>query len=282
MTRSLIKLKAYISLSRISKPTGIFLLWIPCLWGICAYESHPLLILKKALLFLLGAVSLRTCGCIINDIFDRKFDKHVERTKNRPLANGSLTVREALIFLFICLIPGFYVFITLSQLAKLISLIGLILAIFYPLCKRFTYFPQVVLGLTFNIGIWVAGIDYASHSALFLLYCAGIFWTLAYDTIYAFQDIEDDAIIGVKSTALFFKNHPKSVITTFYTIMFIFLLCYNVFFEKSNLSIPVPNFLLTLGVYSYVLWLIYNWNPKSSSSCHKFFKRNIGVGLGVM
>lgn len=276
------KIKAYISLSRINKPTGIFLLWIPCLWGICAYESHPFMILKKGLFFFIGSISLRTCGCIINDIFDRKFDKHVERTKNRPLANGSLTILEAMIFLFLSLLPGLYIFINLSFLAKIISLLGLMLSILYPLFKRFTYFPQLFLGLTFNIGIWVAGIDHAPLTALLTLYCAGIFWTLAYDTIYAFQDVIDDAIIGVKSTALLFEKNPKVIITFFYSAMFAILLIYNIFFEKRISPIPLPNYLLILSIYSYVLWLIYNWQPDNVLSCHKFFKRNIAIGLSLL
>lgn len=276
------KLKTYISLSRIDNPVGIFFLWIPCLWGICTYESHPLLILKKSLFFLVGAASLRTCGCIINDIFDRKFDKHVTRTKDRPLANKSLTVLEALVLLFICILPGLWVFVELSFPAKAISILGLLLAIFYPLCKRITHFPQLVLGLTFNIGIWVVGIGHAPFSALFVLYCAGIFWTLAYDTIYAFQDVEDDAVIGIKSTAIFFKDNPKFIITIFYSAMFALLVFYNLFFEKINVSFPIPNFLIPLGVYGYVLWLIHKWQPSSAASCHKFFKKNVAVGLGVL
>jgi 4-hydroxybenzoate polyprenyltransferase len=277
------RLKAYIPLSRFDKPTGIFFLWIPCLWGICAYESHPILIVKKSLFFLIGSISLRTCGCIINDICDRKFDKHVKRTKDRPLANKSLTVVEAVVFLFICILPGLWVFFQLSFPAKAISFLGLVLAIFYPLFKRITHFPQLVLGLTFNIGIWVTGIGHAPFLALFILYCAGIFWTLAYDTIYAFQDVEDDAVIGIKSTAIFFKDNPKLIITIFYSVMFAFLIFYNLFFGKAKSFFPIiPSFLIPLGVYGYVLWLIHKWQPNNADSCQKFFKKNIAIGLGVL
>lgn len=275
-------IQQYIALSRITKPTGFLLLWIPCLWAIPFNPINAQYFIEKSFFFLIGAISLRTCGCIINDIFDRNIDKQVERTKNRPIASGKITVPQAFVFLAICFIPGFLVFLSLNTTAKIISLLAAILAIIYPLTKRWTYFPQFFLGITFNMGIFIAGINSIPLKNIFLLYVASIFWTLAYDTIYAFQDIKDDIKTNIKSTAVFFKDHPKSIIILFYCLMFLFITLHNIYFEKNNMMPFYFNHAATISIFLYTLYLIYLWNPNDPKSCESFFKKNIVIGLGVV
>ncbi|CAO5681961.1 MAG: 4-hydroxybenzoate octaprenyltransferase [Holosporales bacterium] len=268
------EVNAYIELSRIKKPTGFLLLWIPCLFGLSLSSITWREFIFKSLLFLIGAIFLRTVGCIVNDICDRNFDRFVERTKNRPLACGALTVKQALIFLFICLVPSFFIFLTLPKDNQYIALISLVIAFIYPLFKRFTHFPQFVLGIAFNSGIFIVGYGAASLEQLILIYIGSIFWTLAYDTIYAFQDEKDDAIIGVKSTAVYFKNHPKKIIVLFYTLCLLFFINamrFSIYFDYSLTAY--------LTVFIFILQQINRWNPKDPKSCLNFFKMNVLIGF---
>jgi 4-hydroxybenzoate polyprenyltransferase len=271
------KRSAYINLSRIQRPTGIILLCIPCLWALALQTKDIYTFLYQSIIYLLGATSLRTVGCIINDIADKDFDAQVKRTKKRPLAVGSLSIKEATIFAFICLIPGIYVFANLSFPNKVISLLGLVGAFIYPLCKRFTNWPQLMLGFLFNIGIWVVGYGSLSIITLVILYATGIFWTLAYDTIYAFQDLEDDLIAGVKSTAVRFKATPKCVITLFYTGM---ILSLTMLGYTQNISLFYYISLLLLSIYIGVY--LYYWNHQNTKQCLQFFKDNKIIGMSIL
>lgn len=270
------KRSAYINLSRIRRPTGIMLLWIPCLWGLSFHHSDTYTFALQAFLYLLGATSLRTVGCIINDIADKGFDAQVDRTKNRPLATGTLSTKEAFVFAIICLMPGLYVFSTLPTANKIISLLGFLGAFFYPLCKRFTNWPQLMLGLIFNIGIWVVGYGNTPVINLVILHAAGILWTLAYDTIYAFQDLEDDLIAGVKSTAVRFKETPKVAITLFYSGM-ILALCGLGYINSTDLPYYTSLLLLSL----YIGRHLYLWNPNNTAQCLQFFKDNKLIGISI-
>lgn len=168
---------------------------------------------------------MRTSGCIINDIWDRKIDALVERTKDRPLASGALKVWQALILLIFFLLIGLIVFLELNYTARLISLYALGLAILYPLTKRFFFLPQLFLGITFNLGAligWATIVGDVGMPAIFL-YIAGIFWTLGYDTIYGHQDIKDDKNIGIKSTSITFGKNSALMITSCYLLTYIFL-----------------------------------------------------------
>ncbi|HCU06288.1 MAG TPA: 4-hydroxybenzoate octaprenyltransferase [Holosporales bacterium] len=271
------KRSAYINLSRILRPTGIILLWIPCLWGLALQTNDIYSFLYKSLVYLLGATSLRTVGCIINDIADKDFDAQVTRTKQRPLAAGTLSIKEAIIFAFICLIPGLYVFTNLPPANKMIGLLGLTGAFIYPLCKRFTNWPQLMLGLLFNIGIWIIGYGSIPVMNLIALYTAGICWTLAYDTIYAFQDLEDDLIAGVKSTAVRFKNAPKLAITLFYTGMMLALAALG---YMNNASLLYYVSLVLLSVYLTIY--LYFWNHNNTKQCLQFFKDNQMIGMSIL
>ncbi len=197
------RLVPYTLLGRFDRPIGAWLLYLPGLWAICLAARGFWPGLRLALLFLLGAFAMRAAGCVVNDLWDRKMDALVTRTAGRPLASGVLRPAQALVFMALLLAVGLVVLLQLNGAARLLGVASLALVALYPLAKRVTWWPQIVLGLTFG---WGAPMGYAAaHGRLawpaLPLYGAAILWTLGYDTIYAHQDREDDALIGVKSTA---------------------------------------------------------------------------------
>jgi 4-hydroxybenzoate polyprenyltransferase len=211
-------------LMRFHSSTGYLLAFFPAFFGLMlGYKDRGDLVYVP--IFLIGAILARGAGCIINDIVDRDFDRQVERTKNRPLANGDVTTKEAqLILAGIGLICASLLFF-LPKIAIILSLVAAILTAIYPLMKRFTHFPQIVLGITFNLGALIAyaTVQNALSIQAVMLYIACGFWTLAYDTLYAFADIDDDKKIGIKSTAIFFEDKNISlVIGIFYMLFFTF------------------------------------------------------------
>ena len=217
----------FIELTRIKKPIGFMLLFWPCLWGLTLgydFSQNIETFLKYLVLFFLGAILMRSAGCIVNDIVDKDFDKVVQRTKKRPIAAGNVSVKLAILYAIILCSLAFLVLIQFNFFTIILALLSMPLAFTYPLMKRFTYWPQLFLGITFNYGLllgWSSTNTEISIIPLFF-YIGAIFWTLGYDTIYGFQDIKDDEIIGVKSTSIKFKNNPKFFISFCYLI---FSLC---------------------------------------------------------
>ena len=216
--------RPYLRLARIDRPIGTWLLLIPCWWG-TAFAASSLSAFRWSdlmlyILFAVGAMVMRGAGCCWNDIMDRDFDAKVARTTQRPIANGDLTVRQALLFMALLMLIGLAVLIPMGQAAAMVAIASLVLVVIYPLMKRVTYWPQFFLGLAFNWGILVAWAAVTGGLGLpaALLYAAGIAWTLGYDTIYAHQDKEDDALIGVKSTALKFGANTKPWLWGFYAV----------------------------------------------------------------
>ena len=214
-----VRLRDYALLARLDRPIGTWLLLIPCWWGQALAPGG--FDFWLAVMFTIGAFAMRGAGCTVNDLADRDFDRQVERTRNRPLASGRLRTRQALAFLAFQLMIGALVLTQLPWIAVIVSLCSVPLIVVYPYMKRITYWPQLFLGITFNWGILVgytatAGVPQAEA---ILLYIAGLFWTLGYDTIYAHQDKEDDALIGVKSTALLFGRSTKIWVGAFYSLM---------------------------------------------------------------
>ena len=209
----------YLRLMRFHKPVGIWLLWAPTAWALwIANQGHPPL--KLVVLFALGVMLMRAAGCVMNDIADSAIDKQVARTKTRPLASGELTFLQALVLLCFLLLAAFVVVLCLPFSCFLWSLASLSLSLFYPLCKRFFHCPQLILGLSFSMGIPMA---YSASQVSFdetalLLFIINIFWILAYDTLYAIADRADDARIGVKSAALLFGSYDKLFIALFQLI----------------------------------------------------------------
>lgn len=263
-------MKNFIQITRITKPVGVYLLFLPCCWGL-ALAGAPFYLY---FLFLIGAILMRSAGCIINDYFDRDFDGRVERTKNRPLATGAVTLKQALIYLAILLFPSLLILLSLPKRCWIIGLISCVLVCGYPLMKRITFFPQLFLGVTFNMGVlmgWFCVHDYFSMDVV-LLYLAGILWTFGYDTIYGFQDIEDDIKIGVKSTSIFVKEIPKLFLSLTYSGM---LLCIFIVFQKTSL-----NYVIFTLIFSILLRQVFT-NINSPDDCLKKMKSNFWVGVGV-
>ena len=214
--------RPFARLARLDRPIGTWLLLFPCWWSIAFASPQPLSRESLVLfaLFGIGALAMRGAGCTFNDICDRDFDAQVARTRDRPLPSGQVTVRGALVFLAILLAAGLCILLALNPFAIAVGLASLVLVFTYPLSKRVTYWPQFVLGLAFNWGALLgwAAVRGEIGLAPVLLYAAGIFWTLGYDTIYAHQDRRDDPAAGIKSTARRLGLGSKPWLFAFYLI----------------------------------------------------------------
>ena len=275
-------IKLFIELTRLNRPIGYMLLFWPCLWGLTIaynFDSELGKFYFYSLLFLLGSMLMRSAGCIVNDIVDKNFDKKVERTKNRPIASGKVSVKSAIIYSFVLCGLAFLVLINFNKFTILMALLSMPLAFTYPLMKRFTYWPQLFLGITFNYGLVLAWISINNSIDLIpiIFYFGAIFWTLGYDTIYGYQDIKDDEIIGVKSTSIKFKNNPKKFIS----------LCYIFFF----LSLILVGFLMNFKISFYIsliitffhlgFYQIKNLDVSNPNMCLIKFKSNNLLGFIV-
>ena len=220
---------------------------------------------------------MRSAGCIVNDILDRKFDKKVFRTKNRPLASGKISVKMALLYSTFLCFTAFLVLINFNLFTIMIALASMPLAFTYPLMKRFTYWPQLFLGITFNYGLVLAWISIKNEISLIpiIFYFGAIFWTLGYDTIYGYQDIKDDEIIGVKSTSIKFKNNPKKFV----------LICYLTFIASLILIGLLMKFslfyflFLIFSFFQLIFFQTYKLNVNDPINCLSKFKSNNFVGL---
>ena len=214
------KFKLFIELGRYNKLYGAFLLMWPCYWGSLINHPFDLIVIKNLILFLLGSIVMRGAGCTINDLIDAPLDLKVKRTRNRPLASGVLSKKQAVYFLIIQLFFGLLIVINFDFYTILISLFIIPFVFFYPFVKKISNYPQLFLGIVFNWGAIIS--YYALHQSITMgllsLYFAGVFLTLGYDTIYAFQDIEDDTKHDIGSIAKKIRNYPKPVLTFFYMI----------------------------------------------------------------
>ena len=275
------KIKILIRLTRLDKPIGFLLLFWPCIWGLTLaynFNNEIKIYIFYTILFLLGSIFMRSAGCIFNDIVDKDFDKKVERTKNRPLAAGKISVLEAFIYVFFLCMTSLIILLQFNLLTIILGMGSMVLAFAYPFMKRITYWPQLFLGLTFNWGIimgWSALTNNISIEPV-LLYLSAIFWTLGYDTIYGLQDIRDDEIIGTKSTAIKFKDNIKIFVSACYClfVFFILILFFMMEINKINLILAIL-FILSLV---YQLKIFSRTEPES---CLKAFKNNNLVGFFV-
>jgi 4-hydroxybenzoate polyprenyltransferase len=272
------KLFSLLNLIRFDRPVGFLLLFFPCSFGVAlaAVRGADYFFLVT---FFLGSIIMRSAGCIINDILDVKIDAKVERTKNRPLVTGEVTVNEALMLLAILLFCGLILLSNLSLQAILIGLVVMILVVFYPLAKRITDWPQIVLGFIFGSGVLIAysSIAHYLHFSAILTYIGVIFWIIGYDTIYAFMDIKDDEAAGVKSSALFLRNYDyKKWIGAFY-LAFWFLSLLGAILEGrySVMSLVFGS----LGVLSILAWQVHTLDINSPKNCMVRFKSNVLVGF---
>ena len=208
----------YLLLARIDRPIGIWLLFLPGLWGILLSRPAPVEALRLILLFASGAIVMRAAGCVVNDLWDRDIDRLVARTASRPLASGMLRPRQALVFLAVLLLIGLVILLQLNPLAQLLGAGSLLLVALYPLAKRVTWWPQLVMGFTFGFGAplgYAAGADRLDAAGV-VLYGVAIVWDLGFDTIYAHQDREDDALVGVRSTARLFGERTGPFLAACY------------------------------------------------------------------
>jgi len=276
------QLNLFLDLIRLKKPIGFMLLFWPCAWGLTiAYDFNQNLekYFLFLLLFLIGAILMRSAGCIINDIVDSDFDKKVERTKNRPIASGKISKIKAFIYAMVLCGFAFLVLIQFNNFTILMALLSMPMAFTYPLMKRFTYWPQLFLGITFNYGLVLAWISITNEISIvpILFYFGAIFWTLGYDTIYGFQDIKDDEIIGVKSASIKFKNEPKKILFFSYFIFLTSLFLVGIlmnFKMQYYLFLSVPSIYLILQIKKLDISL-----PKV---CLKIFKSNNFLGLLIL
>ena len=272
-------LKIFINLTRLNKPIGFMLLFWPCSWGLAyAYNLNQDLniFLYYLLLFFLGSILMRSAGCIFNDIVDKDLDKRVQRTKQRPIASGKISVKQSIFYVLILCLISFLILIQFNSKTIYLGLGSMILAFSYPFMKRITYWPQLFLGLTFNWGMimaYTATLNQISIEII-LLYLSAIFWTLGYDTIYGVQDIADDEIIGIKSTAIKFKENIKLFVGACYLITFLLI----IYVFKKNIGINLSTFF----IFMFSLSLIYQikiFNKNNPMNCLKAFKINNYSGI---
>ena len=273
------KIQTLIQLTRLNKPIGFLLLFWPCVWGLTHgyyFNSETTLYLKHIVLFFLGSVLMRSAGCIFNDIVDRDFDKKVERTRERPIAAGKISVLESFMYIILICLAALFILLQFNLLTIVLGISSMSLAFSYPFMKRITYWPQLFLGLTFNWGIimgWTSLTNTISIEPL-VLYLSAIFWTLGYDTIYGLQDILDDEIIGIKSTSIKFKNNVKVFVGTCYSlcVLLILIMFFMMQINKYLLLLTIP-FIFS---FIYQIKICKISNPES---CLVAFKNNNLAGL---
>ena len=273
------QLKIFIDLTRLNKPIGFMLLFWPCSWGLAyafTFNQNIKIFFYYLLLFFLGSVLMRSAGCIFNDIVDKDLDKKVKRTKERPIASKKISVKKSFLYVVMLCVLAFLILIQFNFLTILLGLGSMFLAFAYPFMKRITYWPQLFLGLTFNWGIVMAWASINNNISLeiIILYISAIFWTLGYDTIYGVQDVVDDEIIGVKSTAIKFKKNIKLFVTSCYFLTFSIM----TFLFKEDIGLNI----FTLFLLMFLLSLIYQlkiFRKDNPDSCLKAFKTNNISGL---
>lgn len=273
--------RPYMKLARLDRPIGTWLLLFPCWWSLTlATTASPtqgldLGFIWLVVLFAIGALVMRGAGCTFNDIVDRDFDIQVARTSDRPIPSGQVTTRQAIVFLGLQLIIGLTILLQLNWYAVAVGAASLVLVFTYPFMKRITYWPQAWLGLTFNWGALVgwATIQGSLDWPALVLYAAGIAWTLGYDTIYAHQDKEDDALIGVKSTALKFGSATKSWLWFFYALTSLLLAA-----TGASLGLPWPFWIALAAVATHFCWQILTLDTEDPQDCLNKFNSNRYVG----
>ena len=268
------KIQIFIQLTRLNRPIGFLLLFWPCAWGLTLgyyFNNETGTYLQYIILFFLGSVLMRSAGCIFNDIVDKDFDKKVERTKNRPVASGKISVLESFIYIVLLCLIALLILLQFNKLTIVLGMGSMILAFTYPFMKRITYWPQLFLGLTFNWGIIMGWTALTNNISLepFLLYASAIFWTLGYDTIYGLQDIHDDEIVGVKSASIKFKNNPKVFVASCYClcVLFILIMFFMMELNKYILFFSIP-FITSL------FYQIKIFDIKNEKSCLTAFRFN--------
>lgn len=265
----------FIILCRLDRPIGIWLTLLPCFSAliICS-EGIPTI--GNIVIFSIGAILMRSIGCTFNDICDQEFDKKVSRTCLRPLATGSITLKKSIAFLLIQFVICSSLLFFINPISKLLSIVLIPIVLIYPLCKRFTYWPQIILGICFNWGILIAWSEVTNFITLnaLLLWFAAIFWQVGYDSIYAYVDAEYDKDIGIKSTAILFSENGKFFISLFYLLAVIFWIL-----AGYNLKLHFSYYIGILIIFFHFAWQIINFQPKNQKKNFYLFLQNIWIGI---
>jgi 4-hydroxybenzoate polyprenyltransferase len=272
----------FIDLIRLKKPIGFMLLFWPCAWGLTVaydFSNEKITYFFYLFLFLSGAVLMRSAGCIINDIADREYDKKVSRTKNRPIANGKVSAKRGFFYSSVLCLVALVVLLQFNNFTILLALGSMPLAFTYPLMKRYTYWPQLFLGITFNYGLILGWTSITNEINLMpiIFYFGAIFWTLGFDTIYGYQDINDDEIIGLKSTSIKFRDNSKLFISLCYLIFSIILILVG-WFSKYNIFYFMSQIIISFQLFYYQ---VYKLKIKDPKLCLKIFKSNNILGFLV-
>jgi 4-hydroxybenzoate polyprenyltransferase len=271
------QLKQYAYLMRLHKPIGILLLLWPTCWALwlAAGGVPPLPIL---FIFVLGVILMRSAGCVVNDIFDRNFDRHVARTRNRPLATGAVSVKQALMLTALLALAAFILVLFCNTLTIMLAIPGALFAVTYPLLKRITHLPQLGLGVAFSWGVPMAFAAVTGHvpASAWLVFVTALLWPVIYDTMYAMADRDDDVKIGVKSTAILFGRHDVFVISILMLIFMALLIMVGITFNLSSRYYLA--LVIVAGLFVSQLWLIRQRNPEH---CLKAFLQNNAVGLVI-
>ena len=268
----------YALLARLDRPIGVWLLFLPGLWGILLAGAPAARTVWLIVLFAIGSLVMRSAGCVVNDLWDRDIDRQVERTAGRPLASGALRARHALVFLALLLLAGLAVLLQLNFLAQALGVGSLLLVALYPLAKRVTWWPQLVMGFTFGFG---APMGYAAATgridwAWAAIYAAAILWDLGFDTVYAHQDREDDALVGVKSTARLFNENTRPFLAACYAGAVALLALSGLLAGLSGwfyVALALPSGLL--------VWQVRALDIHDPGLCLRLFKANREVGLTI-
>lgn len=271
-------LRPYARLMRLDRPIGTWLLLLPCWWGV-ALASPKLPDLWLMALFAIGSVVMRGAGCVINDIYDRKLDAEVERTRMRPLPSGDVKLWQAILFLIVLLLIGFVILLLFNVTTIYMGVASLVLIFLYPLMKRITWWPQLFLGFTFNWGVlmgWSAVTGSFGLPSL-LLYLGSIFWTLGYDTVYAHQDVMDDAEIGIKSTARLFGDQSKKWVALFYALAIVMF-----GFTGWTSGLGQGFFALLILATGFAVVQILAWRIQDPRDCLQRFWSNRDFGFIIL
>ena len=274
------QLYLFIELTRLKRPIGYMLLFWPCAWGLTLAYDFSLNLNNYffyLILFFLGSIFMRSAGCIVNDILDKEFDAKVFRTKNRPIASGKVSIKLGILYSILLCFLALLVLLNFNLFTIILALGSMPLAFTYPLMKRFTYWPQLFLGITFNYGLilgWTA-VNGKLEIIPILFYIGAIFWTLGYDTIYGYQDIKDDEIIGLKSTSIKFKGKAKEFLFVCYAFVIIFFIVGGF---KMNFHFSYYILILIPLVHLF-LYQIKKFDLNNPFSCLNAFKSNNLFGL---
>lgn len=280
--RKMDKFKSYIKLARLDKPVGIYLLLWPSLIGLMlGILESSLFELKSFLIVLIGSILVRSCGCVINDISDHKFDKLVARTKDRPLASGEISLKEAWMFFFSTAAACFSLLIFVPKITLYISMIIAVFIIVYPLTKRFIKAPQFFLGLTFGSGTLISFSLVSTNFSIsiLLLFLGTVLWIISFDTIYALEDIEDDRIIGINSTPILWGDKAIFISKIFHILFYFSLLL--IFFINQFSLFFLAILLIMLGIYFYQTNLIHQQKYLEAFKANNFIGMVAVIGFAT-